>query len=249
MRVPALHIGGWYDTFLSGLVQELRRAQPRLRPAAEARDRPLVPHRLGAGRLAGEPPGRIGRLACGRRLAAALVRPLPQGGRGDADRQRRQRLRPGRGLARVRRMAAGHRAGATALPALGRQRELRAGRRRALVRAAGRRAPRRLRLRPAGRRAARGRTLLLRPERRADGPRLPVRRRDREDDAGLHQRAARARDRADRRRACHALRRELCRRHRLRGAALRGRPGRLLAQRAGGHRPGPLARLASPSRR
>ena len=69
-----------------------------------------------------------------------------------------------------RRLAAEHRAGATALPALGRQCELGTGRRRALLRAAGRRASRRLHLRPAGRRAARRRPLLCVPSAARIGP-------------------------------------------------------------------------------
>ena len=109
IAVPALHIGGWYDVFLSGTVKNfvglrLRGRRRWRQEPAKTGDRPLDAHPVGAAGRAGEPRRGAERR---RRLADCLVRPRSEG---EGDR------RPGRAgdalcdgrepLARFRRLAA-----------------------------------------------------------------------------------------------------------------------------------------------
>ena len=139
LRVAGLHIGGWYDTFLPGLVKnfvQMHRQSDRkqklvIGPWCHS-DWAPVP-------WPGNPAGDV---SAGWRAVDHwqlrwfdhFLKEDEESLIGDAV----ARVRARRGLARLRRLAAGDRAGAAAVPALGRQRELVAGRRRPLVRATGR---------------------------------------------------------------------------------------------------------------
>ena len=239
---PGLHVGGWWDVFVRGTVNDYVTLAARGTRAAEARARPMASHALAAARRRDRRRRRERR----RRLAPAL---LARGARRRGDRRVRppgHRVRDGRGLARPRRLAAvaaPARSTGSCTPTAGRCRSSATGT--LSTEPPARRAARRLHL-PARLRADRAPAATPAASRTSRRWARPIRTRSSGRSSSSSTRAQPLERDLELVGDVHgdALRGDERARHRLLGPALRRRPGRALDEPARGHRPRPLPRVA-----